>query len=152
MLAAANDAPGSGASQRTVVCHLDSAHEDGTDAVWRSARIGIRADVRNARRVEEHHVRERAAAELTAVLEVELAGWQSRHLVDRGRQVEHVLVTHVVPQHARKAIPQAWVRLATNRWHTIRADHRRRVRHHSLHVGLVHGERHDKQRFALLVE
>src|SRR5260370_37160572 len=105
------------------MCHFDSGYEYRADAARRSTRIGIGADFLDACWVEDHHVRDCARTDLTAVLQMELARRQARHLVDRGVEIEHLLLAHVMPQYASDAIPQTRMRLGDDRRYALGSNH-----------------------------
>src|SRR2546426_4628477 len=126
------------------VCSSDLANPD-----RKATRLRVRRYVGDVHGIEYYKVGKGAGPDQAAINEVELRGRHSRHPMDGRCGIEHMVVSHVVPEHPREAAIQAWMWLAGGTGHPVGPDHRRGMSHDEAHVRLVHGEEHDEAGLAL---
>ena len=129
-----------------------AVHKDRANPDRKAARLIVRRYVCDVDGIEYYDVRKGAGAYQAAIKEVELRGRHSRHSMDCRCEIEHMVVSHVVPKHPRKATIQAWMWLAGGTWHSVGTDHRRRMSHDEAHVRLIHREDYDEACLALAGE
>jgi hypothetical protein len=80
-----------------------AVHKDRTNPDGKATRLLVRRYVGDVDGIEYYNVRKGAGPYQTAIKEVELRGRHSRHSMDCRCGIEHLVVSHVVPEHPRKA-------------------------------------------------
>ena len=129
-----------------------AVHKDRANPDRKATRLRVRRYVGDVHGIEYYDVRKGTGPYQAAINEVELRGRHSRHPMDGRCGIEHMVVSHVVPEHPREAAIQAWMWLAGGTWHSVGTNHRRRMSHDEAHVRLIHREDDDEAGLALAGE
>src|SRR5512146_1111651 len=94
-------------------------------------RILERPHVPDLVRVEDRYVRHTPDGDAAVLAQPQPRGGHAGHLVHRLLQRQHMLVTNVVAEYARKGSVVPWMRhaVADPRETSVAGDHRHRMRH-----------------------
>jgi hypothetical protein len=74
-----------------------TVHKDRANPDRKATRLPVRRYVGDVDGIEYYNVRKGAGAYQAAIKEVELRGRHSRHSMDCRCEIEHMVVSHVVP-------------------------------------------------------